>query len=275
MRNCRLTILFIVSAFICKAQTLRSPAAARYLGAGAYSKEFADVFSVTANQAALAEINTIQTGVYGERRFLNTGINFYSAIIAVPSASGNFAVQADYSGYKNYNETQFGIAYARRLAKTITIGAKFNYYNVRIPVYGSAGTVNFEIGSIWALTPSLRAGFHVYNPVGGSLGKNSGEKLSSAYKAGLGYEFSKNFFTSAEIVKEETKDVNINIVMLYHFAGQFFLRCGIATETSTTFIGIGYKKKNLRLDAAASYHQQLGLSPGLMLLYSFPEKENE
>ena len=255
------------------AQSLRKPVVASYIGLGAYSTSQVDVFSVASNQAALAQIKDPSLGVYGERRFLLTPVNMYTALFALPTKQGNFAFQADYFGYKNYNESQLGIAYARNVGSKLDLGIKFNYYSFRIPGYEGSSAVNFEIGAIAHLTDKLNAGIHFYNTVGGTLSKTVNEKLSSIYKFGIGYEASGQFLISAEVVKEEDLPVNINAGVQYNFEKQFFARFGIATETASPNAGAGVSWSNFRVDISASYHPQLGISPGLMLIMNFKSKQ--
>jgi hypothetical protein len=134
---------------------------------------------------------------------------------------------------------------------------------------GNAATINFEVGALLQITEKLRTGIHIYNPVGGKLGKAKDEKIASAYKAGLGYDASDKFFIAAEIIKEEDKPVNITAGLQYHFAKQFFARAGVMSESATMYAGAGVSWKGLRLDVTASYHPQLGFSPGMLLLMNF------
>jgi hypothetical protein len=234
-----------------------------------------DAFSFTSNQAALAQIKTPSIGVYGEKRFLLEAADMYSAVFVLPTLQGNFGVQADYFGFKNYNESQLGIAYARSLGSVLDIGVKFNYYSFRIPSYQTSSAVNFEIGAIAHLTDKLNAGVHFYNPVGGELSKTNNEKLGSIYKFGIGYEPSESFLVSAEIVKQEDLPVNINAGVQYNFLKQFFARVGIASENESPYAGAGISWNNTRLDVSASYHPQLGFSPGLMVIVNFKNREVE
>ena len=258
-----------------EAQSIRKPIASPYPGLGAYSSHHLDVFSVTANQAALAQLKDFSLGIYGERRFLMGVTDMYSTVFVLPSQNGNFAFQADYFGYKNYNESQLGVAYARSLGAKLDVGIKFNYYSFRIPAYQQSTTVNFELGVIAHLTEQLHAGIHFYNPVGGHLSKTDNEKLGSAYTFGLGYEAGESFFISAEIVKQENLPVNVNAGVQYNFDRQFFARVGISSENETPYAGAGISWNQLRLDVSASYHPQLGISPGLMLIVHFKSRENE
>ena len=257
------------------AQSLRKPVAATYIGLGAYSISHIDAFSFTANQAALAEIKNPVIGVYGENRFLLNATNLYSAVFVVPTTQGNFAMQIDYFGFKDYNESQIGFSYARSLGSKLDLGVKFNYYSFRIPAYQGASAINFEIGAIAHLTDKLNAGINFYNPVGGNLSKTNNEKLSSIYTFGLGYEASESFLVSAEIVKQEDLPVNINAGVQYNFQQQFFVRVGISADNESPYAGAGMSWKEIRLDVSASYHPQLGFSPGLMLLVNFKSKKIE
>ena len=166
------------------------------------------------------------------------------------------------------------MAYARSLGKLIDVGVQFNYYGYRIPQYGTATAVNVEMGVLLHFTNKLTGGIHVYNPVGAKLGKEQDEKLASAYKFGLGYEASENFTVSAEIVKEEDRNVNVTGGIQYQFMKQLFARVGFISDTGIGFAGIGLGWKNYRLDVSGSYHPQLGFSPGLLFLVNFKKAEN-
>jgi hypothetical protein len=265
--------VFLFVAGMCGAQSLRQPISAVYLGLGAYSTQQKDVFSFVNNQASLAQMESASAGVYGERRFMLNETSVYTAAVAIPSKLGNFGVNIKYMGFKNFNENQIGLAYGRSLGKKVDIGVQFNYYGYKVPSYNNDNTVNFEIGALIHLTDKINAGIHVYNPIGGKFSKTD-EKLTSAYKFGLGYDASDKFFVSAELVKEEDFPVNMNAGFQYQFGKQFFARAGIASATSISYAGLGLAWNNLRLDISGSYHPQLGISPGLLLIYNFGTKNN-
>ena len=256
-------------------QNLRRPVSSAYTGFGAYSINNADVFSFSANQASLAQLKSAGAGIFGERRFWLNELNNYAAAIALPTKSGSFGFKAGYNGFSGYNESQVGLAYARKLGGKIDIGVQFNYNGVRIAGYGNANAVSFELGTVLHLTDKLHAGVHINNPVGGKFGKDQQEKLSSVYTVGFGYEASEKFFVSTEIIKEENQLVNINAGLQYKFHSRVLARVGMLTATSTAWMGIGLSWKSIRVDVTAAYHPQLGVSPGIMLLFSANNKKNE
>ena len=265
MKKYLLIILAILLLQLAVGQSLRQPVSAIYLGLGAYSTHQVDVFSFVNNQAALAQTKNAAAGVYGEKRFLLAATSMYSAAIALPSSSGNFGVNLAYTGFKNFNEHQLGLAYARSLGPKVDIGLQFNYYGYRIPAYNNASTVTVEMGALLHVTDDLNLGIHVYNPIGGKMVK-TGEQLAAVYKMGLGYDVSDLLFVGAELVKEENTPVTVNAGIQYQLAKQFFARVGIATATASTYGGVGICWNTMRLDISGSYHPQLGWSPGLLLI---------
>lgn len=275
MKKGHLILLLILSHSLLIGQTVRRPVAALYTGLGSYSMSHVDVFSAVNNQASLAQIKNASAGVYGERRFMLDELSLYQFAVGVPTKSGNFGIKAGYFGFSDYNESQIGLAYGRTLGSKIDVGVQFNYNGIRVSSYGNSSAINFEIGTILHLADKLNAGVHAYNPVGGKFGKNQEEKLASVYTVGLGYEASDKFFVSAEIEKEEDQPVNVNAGFQYKFLPQLMARAGISTNTSNVYAGVGLLLKSFRLDVVAGYHPQLGVTPGLLLIYNFSKKNNE
>lgn len=268
-----LLIIVLFRTLFLSGQTLHKAIASNYLGLGAYSLNHVDAFSFIANQASLAQISNATVAIYGERRFLLSELNNYTAVVALPTNSGNFGLKAGYYGFSDYNETQLGLAYGKKLGSKVDIGAQFNYNGIRISGYGSATAISFELGTVLHITDKLHAGVHIANPVGGKFGKDQQEKLASVFTTGLGYDASEKFFVSAEIEKEEDRPVNVNAGLQYKFIPQLLARVGISSATSSGWVGLGLAIKSLRIDITTSYHPQLGITPGLLLQFS-PQRNN-
>ena len=89
------------------------------------------------------------------------------------------------------------------------------------------------------------------------------------YKFGFGYDVSDAFFASAEIVKEENFSASINAGLQYRFDKILFARVGIASATSTPYVGVGVAWDTFRIDVSCSFHPELGISPGLLFIANF------
>ncbi|HVG42710.1 MAG TPA: hypothetical protein VM888_13955 [Chitinophagaceae bacterium] len=263
-----LTVMLCVAAFFCRAQTVHTPIAAVYTGLGAYSTAHTNTFSFTRNQAAIANTKNISLGVYGEKRFMLQNLGLYQFAAIVPTTSGNFGLKGGYFGGPDYNEAQIGLAYGRNLGSKVSVGAQFNYNSFRINTYGNASSVNFEAGAIFHVTPQLHTGIHAYNPLGSKLGKNEEERLPSIYTFGLGYEPSEALLISAEIRKTEDLPIDVNAGLQYIIDKKIIANAGISSGTSTFYFGAGIVLKDFQIDAVATVHPQLGITPGIMLLFN-------
>ncbi len=249
------------------AQLVRRPVTASYAGTGAYSLHHTDAFSVIANTAALNRVKKFTAGVYGEQRFMLKELAHYTAAFVLPTQTGNFAVTTAYRGSTDMNEYQLGLAYARSLGKTLDMGVKFNYNGLKINGYGNASAIAVELGTVLHVTDKLHSGIQVINPFSSKFGGNKTEKLAAVYVLGAGYEPSDKFFISAECIKEEKQGMVVQAGMQYRLLSFLQARAGISSGITSYWLGVGLGWRNLRLDVMTGYHNRLGLSPGIMLIY--------
>ena len=250
------------------AQTIQQPAV---LGLEAYSKSHIDVFSFITNQAALARLNHSGIGIYGERRYLIPELNFYQAVAAVSTPSGNFAFKSGYNGFSEFNQSSLALAYGRKMGTKMDIGLQFNYQAFRVNNYGNAAAIGYEAGFIFHFSEQLHSGFHIMNPTGGKFG-NGAEKLSAAYAMGWGYEASEKLFLAVEIFKQEKLPVNVNAAIQYQWVPGIETRFGVNTSTSSWWAGVGTRWKKLAVNFAVSHHSYLGLSPSIFFIFDLHNK---
>ena len=267
-KNLSCVIFFLGIGFSSYSQTVRTPVTATFTHLTTYSTVHAHAFSFSSNQAALGSVKNLSAGIYSERRFLLKEMSLYSAAVAVPTHSGNFGLKGDYFGDVSYNETGLGLAYGRKLGDKIDVGVQFNYYSFKVAGYGSASSITAEGGMIVHVTEGFNVGIHLYNPTGVSVGKSAEEKLPAIYSAGFGYDVSEKFFIGAEMEKVEDQPVNVKTGVHYYFDEKMFASAGLASATATYYFGFGVMLKNIQLNAVASIHPQLGVTPGLLLLFN-------
>ncbi|MDB5195837.1 MAG: hypothetical protein JWP88_207 [Flaviaesturariibacter sp.] len=267
MRKIFLYLFLSLPFGFCQAQMVRTPVGSVYTRLSAYTPRFADAFSMGANQGVLADLQTFSAGVSGERRFMLQDLPLYLAAVALPTNRGNFGFSASYSGSTTYNESAMGLAYARKLGAKVSLGVQFNYQSITVQGYGSTSAVNAEAGALFHATDKLHLGVHAYNPTSVRLGKGE-ERLPAIFTSGAGYEVSDHFFASAEVQKTEGQPLSVNAGMQYGFGRQAFARGGFSSANESFYLGIGLLLKGFRLDATASVHPQLGVTPGIMLLYN-------
>jgi len=257
------------------AQSVSLPVAARYLGVFAYSEKQADVFAARVNAASLAGLTQSAVGVYGENRFGLQDLNMFNGAIGLVTHSGTFGVNASYFGFDQQNQTQLSLSYGRKIAKVVDVGASFHYLQLsQAGIYGSASAITGSVGILMHVGNRVQVGANAYNPFRTSWSNNKEEFIPSRYSFGIGMDVSDKIFIGTEINKEENLPVDVQAGIHYSFLPQFFVRGGIATQTSNYFAALGFQLPAFRIDIAASYHQQLGWSPGILLVARFGKQKN-
>ncbi len=269
-----LVIFFICLGFNALAQPVSQMVAARYPALGVYSKNNVDLYAARNNAAALAQLPNSGAGIYAERRFLQDQLNLYTGSVGYKTKRGAFALHGNYYGFSLYNQMQLSLGYGLQVSDKIDVGVQFNYHSVNQGNgYGMASSINASAGAVFHLTEKIHAGVNIYNPGGSKWSKTAGEKIPAQYTLGLGYEVSDKLFISGELGKEENLPASINAGLQYRFVPQFFARAGVSSATNNLYAGIGLNLAKFRIDLAASYHPQLGVSPGVLLLFDFGKKE--
>jgi len=255
-----------------KSQVLLPDHSLVYTKINTYSTLNKDALSAMANQASLGSSKNLSVAFCGERRFMLEDISSYGLAVALPTASGSFGLAANYFGGDGFNESSMALAYGRSLGK-IDIGAQFNYHQFKIEGYGAASTVSLEAGLLLHLSEPLQAGVHLFNPTGAAIGKDQKEKLPLVYSFGLGYDVSEKVYVGTEIEKVEDQLVSVNAGVQYAFERKLFARAGVASATSSFYLGVGFLWSGLRIDVTASVHPTLGTTPSMLIAYNSPAKK--
>ncbi|HEY1112022.1 MAG TPA: hypothetical protein VGE66_00615 [Chitinophagaceae bacterium] len=263
------TLLFTIS----QAQSVRPPLSAAPLFPNAYSLKETDAFSFLVNPAALANTALLTGGIYGERRFLLQELAFYQVALCVPTNSGQLGFGGGYMGSITHSEGRAGLAYGRKLGSKVDVGARFNYQLIKIAGYGSASAVYVDAGALLHLSELVHLGLHISNPTSARLGKEGEDLLPVGGTAGVGYEVSPQFFMATEVQKILHQELSVNAAVQYRFDERLWGRVGFRSATSTYYFGLGVALKALKLEATASVHPQLGVTPGLQLIFTAKVKE--
>lgn len=268
MKNWLLPILFCFFLINLYAQNgAPSIAGARGLALGNTGLTFKDIHSSFRNQAGLAFLPSFGATVTAEQRFLVNEIQTYTAAAAYPTASGTFGLNLSYYGFEDFNEQRIGLAYARKLFSKFALGVQFDYLNTRITEYGSKGIFTFEVGILSQLFPELSLGVHVYSPVQIEIVEE--ENLPTIFAFGLNYMPSDKVSILAEVEKDIDFEARVKAGVEYQLVDALSLRVGVATNPTSPSFGLGYRlKSGLGIDVAASYHEVLGFTPAISVVFN-------
>jgi len=240
---------------------------ARGLAMGGTGLNTQDIHAAWANPAGLSGLDSLGFVFYGEQRFSLSELKQVSAVAAMPvGKAGGIGLILGYYGFDAYNEQRIGIAYGRKLSKNISIGAQLFSWNTKITEYGNKNLLSFELGGQARINHEVSLGVKVINPVRISVLED--EYLPTLMSFGLQYQPGDNILIQAEAEKDVLLPLRIRIGIEYALIDALDVRIGVATNETQLSFGFGYQlKKHWQLDFAAAYHQYLGFTPGIGLVY--------
>lgn len=267
-----LSFLFIlgVTPLLWGQTSLPTPGSAQVMAMGGVGVAYEGAHSLWRNQAGLADLTTPTLIAAGEQRFLLADIRSVSAGVAYPTASGAFGLTVNYFGFDAFNQQQIGLAYGRRLLDQLSIGARFLYLNTRIPDYGQRGHLTFELGVMAELLPELQIGAQIHNPLQLQVVEN--ETLPTIFTLGVAWRASEKVLISGEMEKDIDFPARAKLGVDYRIVEELALRVGVGSNPSLISFGAGYLLENgLAFDLAVHYHQFLGFTPGVDIIYQWAE----
>ncbi len=249
---------------------------ARSGGMGGYNVTLSDVWSTNNNQAGLGFIEDFSGGIYYENRFLLKETSYKAGAFVFPVKRGALGLSVTSFGFELYNETKAGLSYGMRFGDKFSLGVQINYLNTKLTKeYGSNTAVTGALGLITKLNNELSLGVHVYNPNRASLADYNNERIPTIMKLGLDYRFSDKVMLVVSTEKDIDFDPVFNTGLEYHVSEILYLRGGISTNPSKYAFGFGMQLKDFKVDISSSFHQTLGVTPGISIIYSKKKKSKK
>lgn len=235
---------------------------------GNASVSISDLWSVYNNQAGLANLKTITTGICYENRFSVSELSVKSAAFALPVKRGTFGFSISSFGYSLYQENNYGLAFAKAFGENFSAGVKMDYFSFKLAEgYGKKSAIAAEIGIQAKLIENLSLGAHIFNISRTKLTNDNKEYLPTILRLGFNYKFSEKVFVAVETEKDIDHKAQFKTGLEYRIIKELYLRGGISTNPTLSSFGFGLNLKQFRLDFASSFHSVLGYTPQLGLLY--------
>ncbi|MFP4471666.1 MAG: hypothetical protein ACLFPE_13355 [Bacteroidales bacterium] len=262
--------LFVVFPLALSAGNGNIPEGGRSAAMAHASVALSDFWSLQNNQAGLAFYPHMSAGFYFENRFLVKELSLKSGGFILPTNSGTLGAKISYFGYPKYNESKFGLAYARSFGKVLAIGLQLDYLMVTIGNdYGQKGVATFELGVLSNITENLSLGAHVFNPLHSAIADYNDERLPAIFRLGAAYRFDDKTLVTAEVEKDTEYDPVLKMGIEYRIVEAVYVRGGISTNPGTWAFGFGLNFEKLKIDFSSNFHQVLGFSPQVSMIYQF------
>jgi len=262
--------IFLVIPLFLNAAHDNVPEGGRSAALANASVALTDFWSLQNNQAGLAFYNRPAGAIYFENRYMVKEMSMKAGGLVMPTKAGVLGLNISYFGYPKYNESKFGLAYARSFGDVLAVGVQLDYLLTSVSEnYGKKGVATFEIGLLSKINEHLSIGAHIFNPVQAKLTDYNNERIPAIIRVGAAYSFDENILVSVEAEKDTQMDPVLKCGLEYRIIEQIYVRGGISTNPGLYSFGFGLDFKKLKIDFSSSVHHVLGYSPQISLIYNF------
>ena len=118
----------------------------------------------------------------------------------------------------------------------------------------------------------MALGTHIFNPVEAELSAYGDECIPPAIAFGAALSLSEDAVFMIDVVKEMYRPAALRTGFSYLLMETLAIRGGMTTAPFTLSGGAGLVLKNVQIDFATSYHQILGVSPSVSLMFHLNKK---
>jgi len=228
------------------------------------------------NQAALAWTEDISVGIGYNNRFLMSELSdrYIMAAIPVNDEGGVFSFNVNQYGFSSYSLTKGGLAYSRFFGPNFTAALQFDVFqfNLGDEFYGNHTAFTFEGGFQYKINEKLMVGTHLFNPVEVELSSYGNERIPPSLAFGFAMKLTEGAMFNVDVVKEMYHPAALRTGFSYLIMNTLAVRGGMQTAPFSISGGAGLKLKNAEVDLSTSYHQILGISPAISLMFHLNNK---
>ncbi|WP_289053339.1 hypothetical protein [Carboxylicivirga marina] len=241
----------------------------------AYVKVFDDSHWASLNNVAnQAHVKSLSVGAAYQMRFNLSELSSRAATAIVPSRFGSFSGLAMQSGFSKSNYNRYAVAYSRLFGNSISAGFQFNYMNHQMQSADRADAFYSAFGLGFKTTESIKVGVYIQNPEQSKLSyQDEAYALPTFFNGAIKYSIPHKFFAIFELEKELEYDVVYKTAIQFSFNDKLFVRGGVRGKPVEITFGGGFQLVGLSIDVGFSHHQQLGMTSGAGLAYSFKHKQ--
>lgn len=260
-----LSLLFHIRS---EAQAFSPSVGGRALAMGGSGVALRDEYAVYNNQAALSGLSEISLGISYHFQYHMDEFSERSLSLIYPSAYGVwFASIVDY-GFSAYRETKLGLGFSRSFGPNLSMALQLDLLNTIFSSdQSSISSYTFEMGLVYCLG-SVDLGFHIFNPTGLDVETfYSKERVEPVSRLGVVYSIDDKTLLSSEFCYVVGEELLTQLGMEYKMSSKVDLRGGLAGLPLRYSLGTGVKLQGVQLDFASSFHQYVGFSSTLSMVF--------
>jgi hypothetical protein len=263
----KIALTFIALSVLGRSQSgFTTLGGANFLGYSRAGVNITGIESMYLNQAGLTSIKKVAFDISTERRFNIEELTTISIAGAKTYKFGTVGFLMSSFGFSQFNEQKFGLAYARKLTKTVSLGGQFNMLRYNVEQYGSKNLFTFELGVQIQISKEISVATHIFSP--GQLSINDKSDIGTRFRFGFKYMPSTKVFLLAELDKLIYRPVEYKLGISYQAVEALQIRLGINPSAELYSFGAMVSiQKVYRISSAIALNNRLGNTPSFSLQY--------
>ncbi|MCF8429368.1 MAG: hypothetical protein K9G64_04480 [Bacteroidia bacterium] len=248
-------------------QPIFDPIGAKSWSLGGCSTAESNVFSCSNNMAASAEIKSFQLGIYNQTRFGIKQLNAINTSLIFPNKWIQIGASISHYGYEKFNQQNMSLGIAKKLNSNFSLGITINYIAVNIAEQENTGAFAGSLSAYYKANKKLHLGLLIFNPTQSKYNINSYGSVPTFGRIGLKYLVNKYVYLTADAAKTLAQNLVISSGINYTLHPNFELSLGYANNPNYITFGFSTKLKQFDILFASSFHQTLGLTPHIGMVF--------
>lgn len=251
------------------AQGVTGPIGSKAWMMGGASASAVDLWSANNNPGAMGMLSHTHVGIYSEQRFMESNLKLANITGIYHNKWLNFGASVNYYGYQAFNQQKISLSAGKKLSSTVSLGVQLNYLATNIQDYGNAGAWALGAGLAYKPIEKLTFGLMVFNPTQSKYTETLNERIPTITRMGLTYKVSKKVMVQMEADQTLQQKLILRGGLEYQLHEILSLSAGAANNPVYYTFGASLAMKKLKLDMATSFHEVLGYSPHIGLVFPF------
>ncbi|MBR8537437.1 hypothetical protein KDU71_17850 [Carboxylicivirga sediminis] len=225
------------------------------------------------NVANLASFEHYAVGAAYQMRFNMDEMSARAATLVAPTRLGTFGGVIFQSGYSKSNYSRYAFSYSRLFGEKVSAGLQFNYLTHQIEGADPANSFYTSLGFNFLISEQWAVGVFIQNPEQSQLSyQSTSYVIPVLFNAGCRWRPTSHFMLIVETEKQLERNLIYKTGIQFSFNERLFVRGGIKSNPVEMTFGGGVRFAGLFIDAGFAHHQQLGMTSGVGLSYSFNRK---
>ncbi|MBT8220895.1 MAG: hypothetical protein KJP00_13780 [Bacteroidia bacterium] len=256
------SFLVLISSYYCQGQEIGFPVDASANGFGYATTGRDNVFGLSGNAAALADLQDITISASVQNSFLIEDLFDYSISSVFPLKNAGLGIYLEHFDFEAYRQQVISVGYGLALYRQLSIGVRLRYLNFRIPEESATSSLSGGLFLKYRLNDQILFGMELNPFRGKQISVN--QRMTTYQKFGFSYQPSEIITVSGDLIyhSDLLTQISAAIGISYEIIDQLEVQLGY--RSNPDFISIGASIgiwDGLNLYISASIHQQLGVTP--------------